>query len=286
MSLKRIDPLLVAGVCHHGGAGTTAAGLRAGKPTIIVPFFGDQFFWGSIVHKSGAGPAPIPGNRLKTQDLINAFRAVYENPDLRLQAERLKMAFHREDGCRAAVNSFYANLPLEAMRCDLQSHYPACFRLDTYNLKISRPAAQVLVTAGMIRESDLTINPTRDWSASLVDTRRHVPTHGLFKHGQRAFRSLFVEPAQNIKHAAQTQDFTTGTLDGAESVVKGVGKCIGHIYLGTLAFYGEMTDTIERVPNLYDRYWYIDHHERPRVTDFKSGADAACLLYTSPSPRD
>lgn len=35
---------IVSAVCHHGGAGTTAAGLRAGKPTIIVPFFGDQFF--------------------------------------------------------------------------------------------------------------------------------------------------------------------------------------------------------------------------------------------------
>jgi sterol 3beta-glucosyltransferase len=34
----------VAAVVHHGGAGTTAAGLRAGRPTIIVPFFLDQFF--------------------------------------------------------------------------------------------------------------------------------------------------------------------------------------------------------------------------------------------------
>ncbi|CAF4415893.1 unnamed protein product, partial [Adineta steineri] len=50
----------VVAVCHHGGAGTTAAGLRAGKPTIIVPFFGDQFFWGSMVSKSGAGPASLP----------------------------------------------------------------------------------------------------------------------------------------------------------------------------------------------------------------------------------
>ena len=33
-------------VCHHGGAGTTAAGLRAGLPTVVVPFFGDQFFLG------------------------------------------------------------------------------------------------------------------------------------------------------------------------------------------------------------------------------------------------
>jgi UDP:flavonoid glycosyltransferase YjiC (YdhE family) len=35
----------VSAVVHHGGAGTTSAGLRCGKPTVIIPFFGDQFFW-------------------------------------------------------------------------------------------------------------------------------------------------------------------------------------------------------------------------------------------------
>ena len=39
------------GVIHHGGAGTVAAGLRAGKPTFICPFFGDQFFWGQVVYR-------------------------------------------------------------------------------------------------------------------------------------------------------------------------------------------------------------------------------------------
>ena len=39
----------LAGVVHHGGAGTTAAGLRAGVPTLIRPFFGDQFFWAERV---------------------------------------------------------------------------------------------------------------------------------------------------------------------------------------------------------------------------------------------
>jgi hypothetical protein len=54
----------VAAVVHHGGAGTTAAGLVAGKPTFICPFFGDQHFWGEMVHKSGLGPAPCPINEV------------------------------------------------------------------------------------------------------------------------------------------------------------------------------------------------------------------------------
>lgn len=47
---KRIDA-----ACHHGGAGTTGASLRAGIPTIIKPFFGDQFFWGDRVEALGVG---------------------------------------------------------------------------------------------------------------------------------------------------------------------------------------------------------------------------------------
>ena len=47
----------VAAVVHHGGAGTTAAGLRAGIPTVVVPILADQFFWGARVRALGAGPA-------------------------------------------------------------------------------------------------------------------------------------------------------------------------------------------------------------------------------------
>ncbi len=50
----------MAAVIHHGGAGTTSAGLRAGVPSIIVPFFGDQPFWGQRVHDLGVGPGPSP----------------------------------------------------------------------------------------------------------------------------------------------------------------------------------------------------------------------------------
>jgi sterol 3beta-glucosyltransferase len=42
----------VCGVLHHGGAGTVAAGLRAGKPTLVCPFFGDQFFWGMALERA------------------------------------------------------------------------------------------------------------------------------------------------------------------------------------------------------------------------------------------
>ena len=50
----------VSAVVHHGGAGTTAAGIATGKPTIVIPFFGDQPFWGAMVARAGAGPVPYP----------------------------------------------------------------------------------------------------------------------------------------------------------------------------------------------------------------------------------
>jgi sterol 3beta-glucosyltransferase len=64
----------MAAVVHHGGAGTTAAGLRAGVPTVVVPSFGDQFFWGWRVGALGAGPKPIPRNKLTTAKLAKAIQ--------------------------------------------------------------------------------------------------------------------------------------------------------------------------------------------------------------------
>ncbi|GKU89668.1 hypothetical protein SLEP1_g3777 [Rubroshorea leprosula] len=68
--------LLFCAICfqvHHGGAGTTAAGLKAACPTTIVPFFGDQPFWGERVHARGLGPPSIPVEEFSLQKLINAI---------------------------------------------------------------------------------------------------------------------------------------------------------------------------------------------------------------------
>ncbi|KAJ8899246.1 hypothetical protein K2173_012834 [Erythroxylum novogranatense] len=60
-------------VVHHGGAGTTAAGLKAACPTTIVPFFGDQPFWGDRVHARGVGPPPIPVDEFSFSKLVDAI---------------------------------------------------------------------------------------------------------------------------------------------------------------------------------------------------------------------
>ena len=266
--------VVVAAVCHHGGAGTTAAGLRAGKPTIVVPFFGDQFFWGSMINKSGAGPVPIPGKRLNVDDLVEAFKMVHE-PGVRAAAERLRAAFQHENGCEGAVQSFHSRLPLDRMRSDLEPSFSACYRLKDYDLQISRPVAQVLISAGVIEESALSINTTRDWHGSMYDSRPHVPIHGFMKHGRKAFTTLFIDTPQGLKRAASAQSLAAGTLTGAESIAKGVGKSLGHVYVGCLSLYGEITDVLEHLPNLYDPYQDPTKRQRPHVGDLASGAKAA-----------
>ena len=93
----------VAAVVHHGGAGTTAAGLRAGRPTVICPFFGDQPFWGRRVHELGVGSAPIPQKKLTAEKLASVLREVTTRPEIRARAGALSDRIRREDGVARAV---------------------------------------------------------------------------------------------------------------------------------------------------------------------------------------
>lgn len=93
----------VAAVVHHGGAGTTAAGLRAGKPSVITPFFADQNFWGRRVHALGAGPKPVPVKRLSTETLAAAIDAALQSADMRRRAEDLGGRLREEKGVESAV---------------------------------------------------------------------------------------------------------------------------------------------------------------------------------------
>jgi UDP:flavonoid glycosyltransferase YjiC (YdhE family) len=93
----------VAAVVHHGGAGTTAAGLRAGVPSIIVPFFADQPFWGQRVAELGVGPKPIPRKKLTIENLSRAIENAVTDQAMRQKAVRLGERIRAEDGVGRAV---------------------------------------------------------------------------------------------------------------------------------------------------------------------------------------
>ncbi|MBN1568256.1 MAG: glycosyltransferase family 1 protein [Acidobacteria bacterium] len=93
----------VSAVAHHGGCGTTAAGLRAGKPSIICPFFGDQFFWGRHVERLGVGPSPIPQKRLTVERLCHAIDVAMNDSTMRQNAATLGNRIRKENGTSNAV---------------------------------------------------------------------------------------------------------------------------------------------------------------------------------------
>jgi len=87
----------VSAVCHHGGAGTTAAGFKAGVPSIIVPFSNDQFAWAHRAYELGVGAKPIPKKKLSANKLADAIRFTL-NDKIIANAETLGKNIATENG--------------------------------------------------------------------------------------------------------------------------------------------------------------------------------------------
>ncbi|WP_310618541.1 glycosyltransferase [Flexibacterium corallicola] len=110
----------MAAIVHHGGAGTTAAALRAGKPSIVVPFFGDQFFWAKNAYKMGVSPKPIPQKKLAVESFSAALHAVTSQTDMIDTAAKTGAKIRREDGVANAVSfieeRLLANEPMVSLK--------------------------------------------------------------------------------------------------------------------------------------------------------------------------
>jgi len=93
----------VSCVVHHGGAGTTGSGLRAGRPTVVCPFVGDQPFWGRRVASLGVGPKPIPQKKLTAEKLAKAIQTAVSDVEMHKRSESLGKIIRAEDGVGNAV---------------------------------------------------------------------------------------------------------------------------------------------------------------------------------------
>ncbi|CAK4695883.1 unnamed protein product, partial [Aphanomyces euteiches] len=131
----------MAAVVHHGGAGTTAAGLLAGKPTFIVPFFGDQPFWGWAVENAKVGVHPCSLANLKSKTLRQAFTQLL-SPEMKANATAIQAKMQREDGIENAVQSFYRHLP--NMQCTLTPEHVATKWLKHDKIQVCDGCALVL----------------------------------------------------------------------------------------------------------------------------------------------
>ena len=158
----------VSAVIHHGGAGTTAIGLKCGKPTMIVPFFGDQPFWGAMVSKAGAGAQrTIPYKELSVDALAEGIQQCL-TAEAKNNAEQIARSIADEgDGAENAVHSFHRHLPLRgefSMRCTIFQDRVAVWILKNSRLRLSALAAQMLVDKKKFRWQDLRLIRHYDWN--------------------------------------------------------------------------------------------------------------------------
>ncbi|KAJ5403043.1 uncharacterized protein N7487_008939 [Penicillium crustosum] len=214
-------------VVHHGGAGTTAAAMACGKPSIIVPFFGDQPFWGDTIAKIGAGPKPIPFKKLTAPDLAAAIGAALE-PDIKQRAKELGEQVRNESGVDAGVTSFHHQLEHSDLSCRIVNSRPAAWKIRGTDIQIGSSGVALLVNRGLLstdkiellrpQKYNLNIGPRDPFSGmafAFIDSAAEIGG-GLSHFGasaQELFRSIF-----------EKGSIHSGKRSAFASSMKGIGK--------------------------------------------------------------
>ncbi|CAN8101334.1 unnamed protein product [Discula destructiva] len=144
----------VSCVVHHGGAGTTAAGIKTGTPTVVVPFFGDQPFWGAMIAKAGAGPRPTPYKNLTAEILAESIMTALK-PETQARAKELGEKIRQEKGTDLGAKNFHDFLDYDKMRCSVAPSRTAVWRVKKTQVKLSAMAAATLVKEGVIKYPNL-----------------------------------------------------------------------------------------------------------------------------------
>lgn len=144
----------VSCVVHHGGAGTSAAGIALGRPTVVVPFFGDQPFWGAMIARAGAGPLPIPFKQLTAEKLADAITEALK-PSTLERAQELGARIAEENGTEMGGKSFHDHLDISSLRCTLAPSRVAVWRVKRTKTRLSALAAALLASEGLLDFGDL-----------------------------------------------------------------------------------------------------------------------------------
>ena len=226
----------VSCVVHHGGAGTTAAGIALGRPTVIVPFFGDQPFWGAMVARAGAGPSPIPSKELTADGLANAILEALK-PETLERAKELGERIREEKGCEVGAASFHAQMNVNRLRCMMASSRVAVWRVKTKgskkdDIRLSAFAATVLGNEGILDVNQLKLYRPCEYAveehvvvSNLSGANPILGTLGSFASGVihwpinvgKAYAGIVYEPYKGAK------------ADGWRGFGKGLGRGFGHV---------------------------------------------------------
>lgn len=144
----------VSAVVHHGGAGTCAIGLKLACPTVIVPFFGDQFWWAGIVERAGAGPKAVPYKDLTADKLADNITKALQ-PEVKAKAQELAKRMEKEDGVKTAAEQFHDLQQVRQYACFICPEETAVWRIRHTNIQLGASATTVLVKTGKLRPRQL-----------------------------------------------------------------------------------------------------------------------------------
>ncbi|KXJ87567.1 glycosyltransferase family 28 domain-containing protein [Microdochium bolleyi] len=271
----------VVAVMHHGGAGTTACGLINARPTLIVPFFGDQPFWGNVVASAGAGPAPIPQKELKVSVLVQGFNYLTSAPAAEA-ARAIAQKMRSETGVQAAVESFHRHLPLDAMSCDVTRSQVARWTVskNTRVVKLSDQAVAVLIARKLIKLNELELLGVKELD---TDVRRWDPvsggaasTLGVVTDFTASLGGLFIDPYKAYKHASTIGSSASAAGKATVAVGGSFAKMTGVLVKGTLVDTPlALAEGMKNVPRLYGE----EVKDHGKVTDWKSGGTVAAKTF-------
>ncbi|KAH6625467.1 hypothetical protein C7974DRAFT_360679 [Boeremia exigua] len=291
----------VSCVVHHGGAGTTAAGIAAGRPTLIVLFFGDQPFWGAMVARAGAGPDPIPHKQLTASKLADAISFCLR-PETLDRAKDLARTIAEEQGCETVAQSIHRSIEPDHLRCSLAPSRCAVWRVKRTTIKLSAFAAHTLAQASLLDLQDIKLSRPRE---HYVDEGPSDPISGGFTAFLRAVsgmsKGLYDVPSETwkatqistgrssdgIPDSSKTHQDSRQDKDSQSSqtpsderdrirptgvhVSKGAGRFIKAVVQGPVDISVNLTRGMHNIPKLWE-----DESVRPqeRVSDLRSGFKA------------
>ena len=203
-------------VIHHGGAGTTAAGLRHGLPTFVCPFFADQHMWGAMVHRAGVGPKPCPVSKLTSDLLVEKLKEL-RRPDIQSKAHALAKQMAAEDGIKTALQHFLTCLPRNNMLCDvgliMGEANLARFRINSRHRRTLKVSVEVV--ALLEQKTARGINRSGSVPQGITEIRRFSLVQLV-----DSFRSRIEEMQYGIK-SARMHAMTMFGLSRVETVAQG-----------------------------------------------------------------
>lgn len=180
----------VSAVVHHGGAGTTAAGIAAGRPTVVVPFFGDQPFWGQMVARAGAGPEPVPFTAM-TEDTLAASIKFALKPEVQEGAKEMAKSIAQENGAEDTARLFQKRL-LKAdhhLECELCPGHLASWKHKKTGTLLSGLAITVLIDKAIIKPNEVKLLEHKSW---YVDEGAEHPLVGVVAAGSGFVRDVAI----------------------------------------------------------------------------------------------